>query len=347
MRKAATIHDIAKLVNASAATVSRVLSNSSYPVSLELSEKIKLAAKELNYTPNMLGRQLKTKNSMTIGVIIPSISNPFYADIVLGIEEIARKYGYHVFLCNSHQNPQLEAQYLQNLLEKQVKGLIISSISKQHNLLGEYLAKGMHVVSIDQTLDIPNIYQIGFDYRKGGYMACKHLIDNGHRSIAFCSAPLDRPSRLGVFQGYQEALRESGIASDQSLIQISQIVKDENYGSAFEFTNGKLLARNILNLAERPTAIMTCNDLTAIGVINELNVHGIELPEQISIMGFDNIELSQMVTPSLTTIDHPKYEMGKFACSMLMDVLNGIPVLVKEMVLQPKLIERSSVRHFI
>ncbi|TBL77350.1 LacI family DNA-binding transcriptional regulator [Paenibacillus thalictri] len=344
MQKQVTIHDIAKLVNASAATVSRVLSNSSYPVSQELSEKIKLAAKQLNYTPNMLGRQLKTRNSMTIGVIIPSISNPFYADIVLGIEEVARKYDHQVFLCNSHQNPQLETEYLQNLLEKQVKGLIISSISNQQDLLGDYLAKGMRVISIDQAIDIPDIYQIGFDYRKGGYIACKHLIDNGHRKIAFLSAPLDRPSRRGVFQGYQEALQEAGIEPESSWLQIHQFVKGERLGSAVEFTNGRMLARNIIHMADRPTAIITCNDLTAIGAMNELMTYGVKVPDEISVIGFDNIEISQMVTPLLTTIDHPKYEMGQMACSMLMDVLQGIPVHVKEQILQPRLIDRSSVK---
>lgn len=343
MRKPVTIHDIAKKVNVSAATVSRVLSNSNYPVSSELSKRIKLAAKELNYTPNMLGRQLKTNNSMTIGVVIPSISNPFYADVVLGIEEIARKHGYHVFLCNSHQNPKLEAEYLQTLLEKQVKGLIISSISQQKDLLGEYLSKGMRVVSIDQTIDNHEVYQIGFDYRKGGYLACNHLIENGHREIAFFTAALDRPSRLGVFRGYQDALREAGIAPLESWVQISQVSEGDSYGGTFEFTNGKMLARNMLNVTEHPTAIITCNDLTAFGAINELNAQGIEVPGQISIVGFDNIELSQMITPALTTVDHPKYEMGKFACNMLIDVLNGTPVNVKEIVLQPKLIVRNSV----
>jgi LacI family transcriptional regulator len=342
MQKPVTIYDIAKIANASVATVSRVLSNSNYPVSPELSKKIKAVAKEMNYTPNMFGKQLKTNNSMTIGVIIPSISNPFYADVVLGIEEIARNNGYRVLLCNSHQNPKLEAEYLQTLLENQVKGLILSSISKDIEILRSYMKKGLKVISIDQIIDSPEVYQIGFDYRKGGYLACKHLIEQGHRKIAFVTAVLDRPSRLGLLQGYQDALRESGITPLDLWVQESQ-ASEETYGSAYEFNNGKQLVRNLLNLSEPPTAIMTCNDLTAFGVINELNERGIDVPGEMSVIGFDNIEFSQMVAPALTTVDVPKYELGRFSCKMLLDILIGTTIDVKEIVLQPKLIVRQSV----
>jgi LacI family transcriptional regulator len=345
MKKRTTIYDIARAAEVSVATVSRVLSNSSYPVSPELKRKIKAAAKELSYRPNMIGRQLKTNNSMTIGVIIPSISNPFYADVVLGIEEIARKNGYHVLLCNSQQNPKLEEEYLQTLFDKQVRGIIISSISEQKDLINEYLSKGLIVISIDQTIDNPDVYQIGFDYRKGGYIATKHLIENGHRKIAFITSPLNRPSRLGIFKGYQEALLESGIVPLASWVQESALHEGEYNGNTFEFNNGKELIRNILHIADQPTAILACNDLTAFGVINELNLQGIEVPNKISVIGFDNIELSQMVAPSLTTIDHPKFEMGRFACDLLMDMLNSRPVTVKEIMLQPKLVIRNSVNN--
>ncbi|TDF93213.1 LacI family DNA-binding transcriptional regulator [Paenibacillus piri] len=340
--KPVTIHDIAEMANASAATVSRVLSNSSYPVSHDMRRKIRAAAKALNYTPNMLGRQLKKNNSMTIGVIIPSITNPFYADVVLGIEEIARKHGYHVLLCNSHQNPQLEAEYLQTLLEKQVKGIIVSSISRQKDLLQPYLAKGVKIIAMDQIIDNPDVYQIGFDYRKGAYMACRYLIGQGHTRIALVTAPLNRPSRISLLNGYQDAHREAGITPLKAWFQESEDSEDISYGSAFEFTNGKLLTRKLLHMAERPTAILACNDLTAAGVINELGEYGIEVPGQISVIGFDNIELSQMLTPALTTVDLPKYEMGRFACSTLMDLLEGNEIRAKEVVLEPELIVRKS-----
>mgnify|MGYP000353810950 CR=1 FL=1 len=344
MKKSITIYDIAKNANTSAATVSRVLSESNYPVSVGMREKIKRIAKEFNYVPNISGRQLKTNKSMTIGVIVPSISNPFYSSIVLGIEETARKNGYHVLLCNSLQNPELENEYIQTLFQKQVQGLIISSISGKIELLNHYISKGLNVVAIDQALDdLKDGFQIGFDYRKGGYLATEHLIQKGHSKIAYVTAPLDRPSRKDILTGYQDALLKYGITPDQEWIQITESVESILDGSTYEFSNGKHLANRILNVQDRPTAILACNDMTAVGIINELEKQGVKVPYHMSIIGIDNIELGQIITPSLSTIDHPKREMGKFACRMLFERMNGEISTMKEMVMQPQMIERGSV----
>ncbi|KIL38187.1 LacI family transcriptional regulator [Gordoniibacillus kamchatkensis] len=344
MRKSVTILDIAKLAHASPATVSRVLSNSSYPVSAELKRKIKSAAKELNYTPNLLGRQLKTNNSMTIGIIVPSISNPFYSSIVLGVEEIARANGYQVLLCNSHQDVILEKQFLQTMLEKQVKGVIISSISAEKNLLRQFSDKGICVISIDQHREGEDIYQINYDYRKGGFMAASHLAECGHTKIAFVTAPLDRPSRIYMVQGFRDALRESRILFNDGYLLVSEIPKNTNYNSNIEFENGKTMARRLTELSDRPTAVVACNDLMALGFIYELNRLGVRVPDDVSVIGFDNIDFANISMPPLTTVDHPKYEMGKFSCGMLFQVLNGENVNISEIVLQPKLVIRNSVR---
>jgi LacI family transcriptional regulator len=342
MEKHVTIYDIARKAQTSTATVSRVLSNSSYPVRSELREKIQQVAKELNYIPNMIGRQLKTNNSMTVGVIIPSITNPYYSSIVLGIEDIARNRGYHVLLCNSHRSPKLEEEYLKTLFEKQVKGLIVSSISPNKEFLGDLVQKGLNVVAFDQTIDDLNSSQIHFDYRKGGYLATEYLLEKGHSKIAFVSAPLSRPSRLSIFQGYQDALEKYGIVVDESWIQIAsreEEISEKNY----EFNNGITLTRNLLKCSDLPTAIFVCNDMTAFGVMNELTSASIKIPEQISVIGFDNIEFSQMVTPPLTTIQQPDYEMGRMACNMLLDQLDGITTENVDIMLQPKVVERKSV----
>lgn len=343
MTKTVTIYDIAVKCNTSTATVSRVLSNSGYPVNPVLSRKIKKAAREMNYIPNMLGRQLSTKNSTSIGVIIPSISNPFYSEIVLGIEETAREQGYRVLLCNSHQSPQLENEYLQTLFENQIKGLIISSISSEESMLKHYIKNGLKVVAIDQTLDVPGINQIHFDHEKGGYMATASLLEKGHRNIAYVTAPLDRPSRVGIHNGYLRAMKEWSIEPNQAWIQITPNDQTEKYQGDFEFLNGQQLTRNLLAQTELPTAIFACNDMTAVGVLNELTCQGIKVPEDISVMGFDNIEIGKMVHPSLTTMEQPKYQMGQFASKILLDWLNGNTLDLNEIVLQTKLIERNSV----
>jgi len=338
VNKSLTIHDIAKMAGVSSATVSRVLSNSTYPVSAANREKILRIAKETNYVPNLLGKQLKTNTNMTLAAIIPSITNPFYSSVVLGIEEIARENRYQVLLCNSLQDARLEDEYVKSIFEKQVKGLIISSLSADTKLLKRYIAKGLHVVALDQKLEEEGILQIKFDYRKGGYLAATHLIESGHRRIAYVTSPLDRPSRRSICHGYEEALREHGLAPT---IQIAE--SEEIYDGVYEFDNGKRLTRRLLELSDRPTAILACNDMTAVGVMNELMAAGVQVPRDMSVMGFDDIAFSRMTVPPLTTVKQPDYEMGRLACQFLMDRLSGKPMPQMEIMLQPKLVIRESV----
>lgn len=337
MKKSLTIHDIAKLASVSSATVSRVLSNSSYPVSPELRMKILRIAKEHNYVPNLLGKQLKTKTSMTIGVVIPTITNLFYSSIILGVEEIARKNNYQVLLCNSFQNPELEDKYIQAMFEKQVRGLVISSISSDKKQLKHFMELGLNVVALDQKVEVEDVSQVDFDYRQGGYMATRYLMDKGHRRVAYVTAPLDRPSRISIHEGYMDAMREFGLEP------IVQAGGNETYSGTYEFENGKEQTRRLLQTGERPTAIFACNDMMAFGVIHELHAQGLKVPKDVSVMGFDGIDFGQMMTPPLTTVLQPTYEMGRLACEMLMDVLIEGRKPAGGAMLEPKLLERASV----
>jgi LacI family transcriptional regulator len=342
VKSSITIYDIAKTVNTSPTTVSRVLSNNGYPVSDKLRTKIINAAKELNYIPNIIGRQLKTKDNLTIGVLIPTISNPYYSSVVLGIEEVARSKGYNVLLCNSQQSVAQEKQCLQMLFERRIAGLIVSSISSNNKSIDQYIDRGMNVVAFDQLLDNSDVFQIDFDYKKGGYLATKHLIEKGHEKIAYLSAPLDRPSRNLIYEGYKQAFLESGIKLNEKLFLVSHS-GEESIGNFNEFMNGQRLARKLLELPELPTAAFVCNDMTAFGVLNELNLQGIKVPNKISLVGFDNIEFGEMVNPPLTTIEQPKYDLGKLSCSILLDSIEGTSTNPYKIMLQPQLIERKSV----
>jgi LacI family transcriptional regulator len=314
-----------------------VLSNSSYPVSPELRSKILRIAKETNYVPNLLGKQLKTKTSMTIGVVIPTITNLFYSSIILGVEEIARKNNYQVLLCNSFQDPELEDKYIQAMFEKQVRGLVISSISSDKKQLKHFIDMGLNVVALDQKMEMEDVSQVDFDYRKGGYIATKHLLGKGHERIAYLTAPLDRPSRISIHEGYLAAMSEAGLEP------IIQEGGKETYSGTYEFENGKEQTRRLMDRGERPTAIFACNDMTAFGVVNELSSKGVKVPEDISVMGFDGIDFGQMMTPPLTTVLQPTYEMGRLACNMLLDVLIDGKKPETGIMLQPKLLERESV----
>ncbi len=338
MHKPITIHDIARAADVSSATVSRVLSNSGYPVSKAKREKIQRIAKELNYVPNLLGKQLKENKSMTIGVIIPTIVNPFYASVIFGIEEIARKHHFTVMACNSLHDPMLEDEYIKTVMEKQIKGLIISSISKDKSQLKGLMQNGVHVIAIDQKIEEDNICQIEFDYHKGGFLATKHLQQKGHQRIGYVTSKVDRPSRRSIYQGYLEAMKDGGL---EPIVEESRT--EDTYNSLYEFDTGRILARKLLDSPDPPTAIFACNDMMAFGVMNELTSRGIRMPEDISVIGFDGIDFGQMSNPQLTTIKQPDYEMGKLACKMLLEMMNGDAGPQFDMMLQPRLIERNSV----
>ena len=168
-----------------------------------------------------------------------------------------------------------EEEYLKTLFEKQVKGVIISSISSNKELIDDLAKKGLHIVALDQTIDGLNASQIHFDYVKGGYMATEHLLKLGHRKIAFISAPLSRPSRKSVYQGYKNALEKYDVNPDESFIQIST-KEEETTEKSYEFTNGIALTRNLLKNQNLPTGIFACNDMTAFGVMNELTSQGLK-----------------------------------------------------------------------
>lgn len=344
IKKNATIYDIAKLAKTSTATVSRVLSNSGYPVKEDLKQRVLEAAKKLNYTPNLLGRQLKTNESLDIGIIIPSITNQFYPLLILGVEDVARKKGYNVLLCNSLRKPENEKKYLTSLFQKQIRGVIISSITKNQDYLRQLQQKGLKIVAFDQGISL-DCSKISFDFCAGGYMAAEHLIKLGHKDIAFLSAPLTRPSRVQIYEGFMQCLKDNNIQQKKEYIIISED-EEESHDQVYEFKNGKELIRKMLGLScPLPTAIFCINDMTAFGAIQELTNNKIYVPKDISIMGFDNIPTSEMITPSLTTIDQSAYEMGTLAAEMLINNLENENGRNVEIMLKPKLIQRNSTKN--
>lgn len=343
IKKNVTIYDIAKAANASTATVSRVLSNSDYPVSDDLKKRVLEAAKKLNYTPNLLGRQLKTNETNDIAVIIPSITNHFYPLLILGVENVAREKGYNVLLCNSLRDPKNEKKYLSSLFQKQIKGIIISSITENQKFLKELQQRGLKVVAFDQATPL-NCCKVGFDFYAGGYMAAEHLLKLGHKKIAFFSAPLTRPSRKQVYEGFVQCMKDNNVKEFEKNVFISH-KEEESHDQVYEFKNGKQLTKKMLDTTnELPTAIFCINDMTAFGVIQELSKNKIYVPHDISVMGFDNIPMAEITTPPLTTVDQPAYEMGVLSAEMLIRNLENPDTADREIILKPKLVIRSSTR---
>lgn len=341
--KKTTIYDIAAEVGTSAATVSRVMSNSGYPVKEDIRKRIMEAAERLNYSPNMVGRMLKKSESKDIGVIIPTISNPFYSQIILGIEQEARKRGFNILLCNSFRDVETERNYIESLYQKQVRGIIISSVNENHIFLKKMQQEGLKIVAIDQNLDDIKCNRVGFDYIRGGMIAVEYLISMGHKDIAFLTSPLTRRSRRETLEGYRLALLKKGLQVRDEYIIASEIEQESQAGT-YEFENGRILARRFLQFQERPTAIFAVNDMTAFGIILELIDHGIKVPDDISVVGFDNIEVSSMINPPLTTVNQPSFETGRVACSMLLDSMDNDDDGDVSMMLEPSLIQRKSVK---
>lgn len=340
--KKSTIYDIAEQAGTSTATVSRVLSNSSYPVSDELREKILAAAQKLDYVPNIVGRMLRKSESHDIGVVIPTISNPFFTQMVLGIELEARNRGYNILLCNSFREAETERKHLESLYHKQVSGIILSSVDENHSYLGKMQENGVQIVLVDQVADDLKCSRVGFDYIKGGMTAVEHLIRTGHRNIAFLSSPLTRRSRRETMEGYQLALLKNNIGFRSENLIFSEMEEEFRSGT-YEFENGKWLARKFLKLTNRPTAIFAVNDMTAFGVIQELLANKISVPEDISVIGFDNIELSAMIHPPLTTVNQPSFETGRLACKLLLDGIENGGCQDMAITLEPSLVVRKSV----
>ena len=343
--KKATVSDIAKRAGVSAATVSRVMNDADYPVRAELRARVLDAAAQLNYKPNVFSQILKGGSSREIGVIIPTITNPFYAQLVSSVEEECLHRGYTPIICSSQNSSELEKRHLENLESKQVEGVLLSCVHLSDSLLETLTASTRAFVLFDQTSPGYEGDCVGFDFFSGGYMATKYLLDCGHRDIAFISGPIDRPSRNQYFDGYRRALRDAGVRLNNRRVVLhsdSDVASDVS--TERDFRCGWELGRILMQSDYLPDALVAVNDMMAIGAIKYLESEGVHVPRDISVIGFDDISISSLVSPALTTIAQPATETGRLASRILLDRLEGKPVTEGKVILEPKLVERESVR---
>lgn len=330
---AVTIKDIAKLANVSITTVSRVINNKSEGVSEETRNRILQLVKELGYQPNAIARGLVTKKTKTIGLIIPDISNPFFPDIARGVEDSAHIYGYNVFLCNTDDNLEKESEYINALKEKYVDGIIFtSSAPSNYEHIMELIKSGVPVIMMDRRIESEDIYGVFIDNYEGGYLATKHLIDLGHRKIACITGPLNVRNARERLAGYKKGLLENGLEVDEELI----------FEGDYKINSGIVGTEKLLNNNKDITAIFACNDLMAYGAYETIRSYGYKIPDDISIVGFDDIQLSQILEPQLTTIRQPAYDMGLTAARMLIKLIEGKKLNKKIVTFKPQLIIRQS-----
>lgn len=343
MEKQATIRDVARLAGVSLATVSRVLSDGDYPVSAELKQRVRDAVAQLGYVPNTVARSLRQDVSRDIGLVIPNISNPFYLQTMLGINDALNKKDYSLILCNTMRNAQQERVYLRQLFERKVRGIILSSVDENADIVEEYGKKGMKFVLLDQKITGMESTGINFDSRAGARMATEHLISLGHSRIAFATMPMTRWTRTEMHMGYRDALVLAGLGYDSRLVYERMPEKLAPYAD-FELEAGKMIAESFLADGCPATAIVCINDMLAIGLIKTLKARGVRVPEDVSVFGFDDIPFASTFEPSLSTVHYPAIETGRLAAMMLMDTLeSGSGEMPVSMQLAPSLVIRETV----
>ncbi len=326
-----TIQEVAKKAGVSPTTVSHVINNSRF-VADETRQRVEAAMEELHYRPNALARSLRRGQTHTLGLILPDNSNPFFAEIAHSIETAAFEQGYSVILCNTEDDLDKEDLYVDVLSNKQVDGMIFVAAGNQTGSLHALLRHKLPVVIVDRDLPEVDVDAVLTDNQQGGYLATQHLIALGHQRIGCIAGPSHLTPSAQRVTGYREALMEAGLAVDDALI-----VRGD-----FHPESGCRAARALLDCHDAPTAIFACNDLMAVGVLRTVLELGRRVPDDLMIVGFDDIELASYTTPALTTVAQPKVEMGKQAVQMLIERMADKNRPLQRKVLQPKLIIRGS-----
>jgi len=304
------IVDVALKANVSIATVSRVVNNSSHKVNAATRKRVLDAVEELDYRPNALAKGLLMKKTMTVGIIIPDISNPYYAEIVRGAQDMADQYGYAVILLNTDRVQERISRHVYFLREKSADGVIFSGgavhgrklLSSLEGLRGRVVVIGRHQVDSSAVV---------IDNTGGATRAVHHLIELGHRRIGFIGGPHKSASAKDRLAGYRSAMTRCGYPVQSDLVAKGDFTPRSGYASAKE-----LLQKS------HPTAIFAANDQMAFGSIHAANELGLRVPDDVSVVGFDNIPFGSYFDPPLTTVEVPMYQIGAAAMEMLVNVIS-------------------------
>ncbi len=309
-----TLQQIALSLNISVTTVSKALR--SYPdVSKKTIEKVKEAAELLNYKPNAFAVNLRTQESKTIGLVIPEIVHQFFSSVVKGVIEEAEKNGYTVIILQSSQNSEIEKKRVDFLINKQVDGILIALADDtvEYRHLFEAQAIDLPIVMFDKIGKTVPCSKVIIDDVKAGYEATKHLIQCGCTKIAHFRAPLTSQNSIDRFDGYKKALKEFGLEFDESNVYPCK---------EMSFDVGKENAQKLLKSGKKVDGIFVNTDLIAVGAMAEFKEQGVNIPNDIAVIGFGNWFLSSVITPSLSTVAQPSYSMGKIAFNTLFSELN-------------------------
>lgn len=324
---------VAEHSKVSIATVSRVINNDP-KVSNATVLKVQASIAALEYKPNRVAQRLRSTNNKTklLGLIIPDIQNPFFVDVVRGVEDYAYQHNFAVMIGNFGQDEKKEKLYLDIFQSENIDGLIVAPIHGKDKGIENLVKKNIPVVCIDRGLTEIDVDVVKVDNEQGAFNAIDHLLSIGHRKIAFISGNFTIPTYIERLAGYKKALAEYGVPFDESLI----FARNSDYKSGFEIAN------KILELDERPTAIFSGNNLLTLGALEAIHAQGIRIPEEISIIGFDDMPWSISLNPPLTAVRQPGFDMGRKAAEMLYERILNPNSKKEKVVLKTELMLRKS-----
>lgn len=327
----ATVKDVARLAGVSAATVSRVLNNKPF-VSERTRWNVLAAMEKLNYRPSRVARRLRSRATEIIGVIVSDIGNPFFSAVVRGIEDVAYTHGYSLLLCNSDEDSEKERLYLDILEAEDVAGVLLAPTREDSLSCQSLISSRRAVVAFDRMLTELQVDAVLTDNAKGTAEAIRHLASLGHRRIGMVSGPTHLTSGRERLEGWEMAMKECGLATEENLIAIG----DFKQRSGYEQT--KLL----LEGPSPPTAIFVANNLMTLGALALIHERGLRIPEDIAVVGFDDLPWASCLSPPLTVVAQPTYELGRCATDRLIERISNPDQPVGTIRLEPKFIIRQS-----
>lgn len=328
-----TMRDVARLAGVSLPVVSYVINDGPRPVSQDTRSRVLRVIEELGYRPNRLARGLARKGTLSIALIIPNISDLFFAHLARAVEEAAYASGFSLLLCNTGQDHGREIAYFNLLAEKRIDGILLITSGLDAGQLRNVCSEDLPLVVLDREIENTFVDTVIFDNYAAGKQAAEHLIQHGYKSIACLAGLKTLPGAVQRVEGYKEALKKAGIKLEHNLIRWCD----------YTFEGGLRAASNLLKGKNRPQAILACNDEMGTASIHAARQAGIDVPQQLAVAGIGDSLIGQMVIPQLTTVNASVDDMGRTGTEMLLERIGGTaPRAQRRMVLDTRLIIRSS-----
>lgn len=333
-----TIYEVAKAARVSPATVSRVFSGAS--VSEALTKRVRARATELGFVPNSVARSLRLQRSEVIGLIIPDIENPFFTSLARGVEDAARVTGLSVVLCNSDEDVEREARYLQVAASQLVAGVVIAPASQQSTDLAPLLSRGIPVVAVDRRPHDADVDVVMVDNRRGGQQATAHLHDRGYERVACITGPIGVSTADERLLGYTLEVQARLTGRERSRTSARQVSRYVRRGD-FRADSGRVAMQSLLEMDVPPDAVFVANNLMAIGAMEALNEAGVNLPE-VGFISFGDLPWTRLLRPRLSAISQPARQLGWTATEILQDRIAGRESPTRTVVLTTELLQRQS-----